>query len=359
VGAHPALHCIALDVGYGDGRVLREIDLTVGSDEIVALLGASGSGKSTLLHAVAGLLRPSAGEIWLAGRRIATARWSTPPERRAIGLVFQNFALWPHLTVLDTVAYPQRRAGRTLSEARANAFDLLKRLGIADVSSRRPAELSGGQQQRVGLARALAREARLFLLDEPTAHLDTHLRHAFQESVLDRRADTGASVVYATHDPAEALAVADQVALVVDGRIIQTGSPETVYAEPVSRAAAVLTGPCSVLEARIDALERGRVALDFGDGTMIVPGGGPRSAAARPSRVLLRPDWVYLGGPFRATIGGVAFHGPHTDYRLDTVGGGLTVRLIGPPQYAVGAGVTWGIEWAWAVAGEQSVSRPR
>ncbi|MDT4912926.1 MAG: iron(III) transport system ATP-binding protein, partial [Pseudonocardiales bacterium] len=213
-----ALRCVGLGVRYGDVRALDGAELAVAPGEVVTLLGPSGSGKSTLLHAVAGLLQPSAGEIWLGDRLVATAGRGAPPERRDVGLVFQDFALWPHLDALATVAYPLRRAGTGRREAEAVARRLLQQLDIGSLAGRRPAELSGGQQQRVGLARALARNPRVFLLDEPTAHLDTHLRSAFQASVRDRQAATGAAAVYATHDAGEALALADRVALVVGGR---------------------------------------------------------------------------------------------------------------------------------------------
>lgn len=344
-----ALRCRGVCVEYAGVSALEDVDLTVGQGEFVALLGASGSGKSTLLHAVAGLVSPVRGEIWVAGRKVAGARHSAPPERREVGMVFQNFALWPHLSVLDTVAYPLRRAGRSRSDAAAIATGLLVRLGIDQLSGRRPAELSGGEQQRVGLARALARDARLYLLDEPTAHLDTHLRAAFQDSVVERRRESGAAVVYATHDAAEALALADRVALVVDGRLIQVASPTTVYAEPVSVAAAVLTGPSSVLAADAWAAGDGLLSVDFGAGAVVVPGAGTRSGVPRRRRVLVRPDWVRAGGPLRGRITAVGFRGPHTDYDLDTGAGPIVLQQPGEPRHVAGETMCWSLDRAWVL----------
>jgi ABC-type sugar transport system ATPase subunit len=347
-----ALRCRGVGVDYGNVVAVNDVDMTVAPGEVVALLGASGSGKSTLLHAVAGLVSVARGEIWVAGKQVATARRSMAPERRDVGMVFQNFALWPHLSVLDTVAYPLRRAGRSKDEAATTAKALLADLAIEHLIARRPAELSGGEQQRVGLARALARDARLYLLDEPTAHLDTHLRAAFQDAVLARQRDTAAAAVYATHDAAEALALADRVALIVDGRLIQIAAPATVYAEPVSVAAAVLTGPCSVLSAVVGVVgpvHHGVLSVDFGSGPVAVVGGGAGAGESRPRELLVRPDWVREGGPLVGRTTVVDFRGPHTDYRVSTAAGSLLLRLPGPPRHAVDEMMSWTLERAWVI----------
>jgi ABC-type Fe3+/spermidine/putrescine transport system ATPase subunit len=338
-----------LRVAYSGTVAIDGVDLDVSSGELVAVLGASGSGKSTLLHAIAGLVAPVAGTIRLAGREVATPQRSLSPEQRNVGLVFQDFALWPHLSALDTVAYPLRRVGRSRQAARAVAQHLLDQLDIGDLAARRPAELSGGQQQRVGLARALARAPAAFLLDEPTAHLDTHLRAAFQASVRDRQAATGAAAIYATHDAGEALALADRVALLEAGRLVQVATPEVVYGEPVSVATAVLTGPCSVLPARVAALGDGRLSLDLGVGPVAVGGGGAASSEPVAAQVLLRPDWLHLGGPLAGRVTATAFRGTHTDYRLQFGDRAVGLQLPGPPTLVAGESVSWGIRRAWAL----------
>jgi ABC-type Fe3+/spermidine/putrescine transport system ATPase subunit len=352
VSGDSALRCVGLRVEFPGATALDGLELSVARGEVVCLLGASGSGKSTLLNAIAGLVRPSAGEIWLGGRLVAGAGRSLPPEDRDIGLVFQDFALWPHLSALDTVAYPLRRAGSSRGAARRQAQDLLDQLGIGAFAGRRPAELSGGQQQRVGLARALARDPQLFLLDEPTAHLDTHLRTAFQDSVRQRRASTGAGALYATHDAGEALALADRVALIVSGRIIQVATPEIVYSEPVDPAAALLTGPGSLLAADVAACPDGRLSVDLGAGPTELLGGGITDPRARRRLLLVRPEWAHLDGPFRSRVTARAFRGPHTDYRVATPGGELAMRVNGAPPIQVGDDLRWGLRRAWVVRDE-------
>jgi ABC-type Fe3+/spermidine/putrescine transport system ATPase subunit len=283
---------------------------------VLALLGPSGSGKSTLLHAVAGFLAPAGGVVRIAGATVAGQGRMLPPERRSVGVVFQNHALWPHLSAVDTVAYPARRRGAGRAEARAEALAVLDLFGIAHLAGRRPAELSGGEQQRVGLARALARRAALYLFDEPTAHLDTHLRSLFLDQLVARRREQGAAAVYATHDAEEALGLADRVALLRGGRLVQLGTPDEVYERPVDRFAARLTGPASVLDAD----------------------GGP---------VLVRPGWARLGGPLGGRLRDVRFRGPHSDHLVATAMGELLIREPGRPALRPGDDVTWSLERSW------------
>lgn len=311
-----------LSVAYDGKAALRDVSLTVAAGEVLALLGPSGSGKSTLLHTVAGFQDPKAGEVWLNGRCVASSTAAEPPERRELAVVFQNYALWPHLSALDTVAYPARRRGAGRAEARREAVEILTRLHIAHLADRHPAQLSGGEQQRVGLARALARHGSLYLFDEPTAHLDTHVRGVFLEELAARQRDSGAAALYATHDAEEALGLADRIALLADGAVVQVGSPDQVYSEPVDLWAARLTGPASVLR------------LTGEDGP-----------------VLVRPEWASLGGNRSAQVHGVWFRGPHSDYLLDTDHGRVLVRAPGPPMHRRGEQVTWTLRRSWPLTG--------
>jgi ABC-type Fe3+/spermidine/putrescine transport system ATPase subunit len=317
MGPEPVLELDELTVAYGPVTAVDGVSLIVRPGEVVALLGPSGSGKSTLLNAVAGFLAPSAGTIRLRNRLVADPSRTEPPERRDVGVVFQNYALWPHLTAVDTVAYPLRRRGQARAEARAEARRILGLLHIGQLADRRPGELSGGEQQRVGLARALARQASLYLFDEPTAHLDTHVRGVFLEELVARRSASGAAALYATHDAEEALGLADRVALLNGGRLVQVGTPQEVYDRPVDEWAAHLTGPTSVLD---------------------LPGEG---------QALVRPGWARLGGDRSGRIEAVRFSGPHSDYQLSTDLGRLLVREPGPPQDVVGAEVTWSLDRTW------------
>jgi ABC-type Fe3+/spermidine/putrescine transport system ATPase subunit len=317
MGSEPVLELDELTVAYGPVTAVKGVSLVMRTGEVMALLGPSGSGKSTLLNAVAGFLAPSAGTIRLHQRVVADAGRAEPPERRDVGVVFQNYALWPHLSAVDTVAYPLRRRGQSKAEARAEARRILGLLHIGGLAERRPAELSGGEQQRVGLARALARHASLYLFDEPTAHLDTHVRAVFLDELVTRRSATGAAALYATHDAEEALGLADRVALLNGGRLVQVGTPQEVYDQPVDLWAAQLTGPASVLD---------------------IPGEG---------QALVRPGWARLGGDRPGQVEAVRFAGPHSDYQLSTGLGRLLVRRPGAPEDLVGAEVTWSLDRTW------------
>ncbi len=359
----PATDVVAvrdLTVAYDGAVAVDGVSLRVRRGEMLALLGPSGSGKSTLLHTVAGFRPPTSGEVWLKGRRVATSRQAEPPERRDVAVVFQSYALWPHLSALDTVAYPIRRGGSGRRPARKEALEILDRLGIAHLADRRPAELSGGEQQRVGLARALARQASLYLFDEPTAHLDSHVRGVFLDDLVLRREASGAGGLYATHDAEEALGLADRIALLNAGRLVQLGTPEQVYAEPVDVWAARLTGPASVVDGVIiDArAERCSVAVQGHavavEGPASVPVGGT-------VRLLVRPGWARFGGPLRGRIRVIRFRGPHSDHLVETSTGEVLIREPGPPRHAVGADVTWTLTRTWplASAADQSLTAER
>jgi iron(III) transport system ATP-binding protein len=321
VSAEPALEVTGLVVEYDGTTALRGVSLSVAPGEVLALLGPSGSGKSTLLHAVAGFLVPRAGTVRLGGRTVVGDVPSVPPERRDLAVVFQNYALWPHLSAVDTVAYPVRRRGAGRARARAEAWELLELLRIAHLADRRPAELSGGEQQRVGLGRALARRPSLYLFDEPTAHLDTHVRTVFLEELVARQRASGAAALYATHDAEEALGLADRVALLRDGDLLQVGTPQQVYGEPADLFAARLTGPASVIDA---------------------PTG--------TGRLLVRPGWARLGGPLEGRLRTVRFRGPHSDHLLDTPLGEVLIREPGPPVHEVGTCTSWTLVHGWPIA---------
>jgi ABC-type sugar transport system ATPase subunit len=322
VPADRTLEVYDLVVAYGGTTALCGVTLDAAPGEVLALLGPSGSGKSSLLHAVAGFLEPTAGRIALAGTPVSGDGRIVPPERRDVAVVFQNYALWPHLSALDTVAYPARRRGVGRAQARDEAREALERLRIGHLAGRKPAELSGGEQQRVGLARALVRRPSLYLFDEPTAHLDAHVRAVFLQELADRRRESGAAAVYATHDAEEALGLADRVGLLHQGRLVQVGTPQQVYAEPVDLFAARLTGPASLIDA------------PDGSGT-----------------VLVRPEWARLGGPLEGTLLAVRFQGPHSDHLVGSPLGEVLIREPGPPRCRVGEPVRWTLQRSWPLAG--------
>ncbi|MGI8574347.1 MAG: ABC transporter ATP-binding protein [Egibacteraceae bacterium] len=333
MGTDSVLACTGLTVGYAQTPILHHLDVHIEHDESVAVLGPSGSGKTTLLQTVAGFLVPWEGEIRIVGTLVASPTKVAPPERRSLGVVFQHYALWPHLSALDNVAYPIRRRGAATERARGEAGELLDLMGIGALGDRRPDELSGGQQQRVGLARALARRPDVYLFDEPTAHLDAPLRGALQEELAERRRQTGAGALYATHDAVEALAVADRVVLLRDGRVVQSGAPVEVYEQPVDLWAARLTGAASVLPT--EALASMGQALETD------PDGH--------AQVLIRPEWAALPGPLPGLVTQVWYRGAHTDYRLQTPAGDVVVRRAGGPCARVGERPGWALHRCWPV----------
>jgi ABC-type glutathione transport system ATPase component len=211
-------------------------------------------------------------------------------------MVFQDHALWPNLSVLDTVAYPLRRGGAAKTAAHEAAHAILAQMNLGPLAERRPGQLSGGEQQRVGLARALACEPALYLFDEPTAHLDASLRMQILEEVARRRAADGAAAIYATHDAAEALAIADRVAVLHSGRLAQAGPPADVYAEPDDLTVARLTGPVSVLDASVHSATAGRYTIDVGEASATVPAGSAPAADPAAPAILVR---LRLGPPCR------------------------------------------------------------
>ncbi|RMC31569.1 ABC transporter ATP-binding protein [Paracoccus alkanivorans] len=238
-----------LDKSFGQTRVLREVSLSIAAGEFVSILGPSGCGKTTLLRCLAGFERIDAGRIGVGGRIVSTPESHLPPERRGIGVVFQNYALWPHMSVAQNVAYGLKIAGIPRSERDARVARVLELVELGALAQRRPADLSGGQRQRVALARCLAMESRVVLLDEPLANLDVHLRSALEEEFAAFHARSGATMFYITHDQAEALALADRVAVMDRGRIIQFDRPEALFRQPATETVAGFIGEGRVIEA--------------------------------------------------------------------------------------------------------------
>jgi len=342
----PVLRCAGVGVRFGDVEALVGVDLSLAAGELMAVLGPSGSGKTTLLHAIAGFVTLDTGTIEIDGRPVAGTSTSVAPEARNVGVVFQHHALWPHLTVAQTVGFPLRRSGAPERERTAEVERLLGRLDIGHLADRRPDELSGGEQQRVSLARALARHPSVFLFDEPTAHLDAPLRRTLLDEIDDQRRLDSAATLYATHDATEALAIADRVVLLRAGRVVQVGTPLDVYEEPVDRWAADLTGAASVLDVELTSGPEGRVRLSSGGAEREI-----HCTGAPVGRPLVRPEWVRLSGPFAGTVGRVWYRGSRTEYLLDTSNGLLIVAEDGPPRAEVGDGVGWDISRAHLLAG--------
>ncbi|MCP5070585.1 MAG: ABC transporter ATP-binding protein [bacterium] len=221
---------------FGTVTVLEDFDLEVAAGSLVSLLGPSGCGKTTALRLVAGLETPDSGRIAVGGRTVCDASTWVPPERRKIGMVFQSYAVWPHMNVLQNVAYPLRVAGVSKAERVAKAEAMLRLVGLETLETRRPDELSGGQQQRVALARGLVMEPDVLLLDEPLSNLDAKLRVRMRRDIRRIQQETGFTALYVTHDQEEALEISDSLVVMDLGRIVASGTPEDVRAHPFLQA---------------------------------------------------------------------------------------------------------------------------
>ncbi|MEL6980121.1 MAG: ABC transporter ATP-binding protein [Pseudomonadota bacterium] len=236
---------------FGGKTAVVRLDLTVNSGEVVCLLGPSGCGKSTTLRIAAGVERQDGGSVLVSGRVVSDERRHAPPEQRSLGLMFQDFALFPHLTALENVAFGLRDL--SAAERRARAERELARVGLAASAAAYPHQLSGGEQQRVALARAIAPKPSVLLMDEPFSSLDHRLRDAVRDEALSLLKEDGAGVLLVTHDPEEAMRMSDRIALMRDGRVVQSGAPYTVYNHPVDLRAAAFFSDVNVIHGVVRA----------------------------------------------------------------------------------------------------------
>jgi iron(III) transport system ATP-binding protein len=320
---------------YGPVAALAGVDLDVPAGALTAVLGPSGCGKTTLLRCVAGFERLDAGEVVLAGRRVAGAGSHTAPERRRVAVVPQEGALFPHLSVAGNVAYGLDRAARRSGRV----AEVLALVGLAGLGDRMPHQLSGGQQQRVAVARALAPRPPLVLLDEPFTALDAGLRAELRRDVRAALRVDGATAVLVTHDQGEALSMADQVAVMRDGQIVQSGTPAEVYGTPADAWVADFVGEAVLLPGTVDG-GVARTAL----GALPVPGAGDGAAT-----VLVRPEQVEVlpepaGGTVPATVARQDFFGHDALLVLDLDGGDqVTARVFEVAAHPLGTGARVGL----------------
>jgi iron(III) transport system ATP-binding protein len=305
---------------FGSVAAVRDVDLTVADGELLALVGPSGCGKTTLLRLIAGFERPDGGEITIAGATVAAGGTLVPPERRRVGMVFQQLALFPHLTVEQNVAYGLGRKASS-AQRRERVADLLSLVGLNGYEKRFPDELSGGQAQRVALARALAPEPAVVLMDEPFSSLDVSLREGVRREVRRILKAAGATALLVTHDQDEALVMGDRVAVMLAGHIAQTGEPEEVYRQPTSPAVAGFLGDANLVQGEIvgDILrtELGDLPLarrDRNDGDAVV--------------ALVRPEDLDLQ---------LAEHGPATVTSVEYFGHDQVIAVVLPSGRTVRA----------------------
>ena len=339
---------------FGAHRAVECADLRLQSGEFVALLGPSGCGKTTLLRLIAGFEAPDAGTIRLRGETVATPEGAVPPEARQVAMVFQAYALWPHMSVAENVGYALKLRGLPATARKERVTACLETVGLAHLAERRPEALSGGQRQRVALARCLASDPSLVLLDEPLANLDAHLREEMQVEFRRLHRETGATMVYVTHDQAEAMALADRVAVMDRGVIQQVAPPRELYARPATEMVARFIGQGLLLPGRLrGAASEGRVLAEiFGlriacrsdDGR----GDGPATIVLRPETLELAP--YETPGTLPASVTATTFRGDHTSVEaVPLADPSIRLLLRSSRDLAVGASVGLRIGDGWVL----------
>ncbi|PMR72478.1 ABC transporter ATP-binding protein [Billgrantia endophytica] len=298
--AHPSTPLIRFDAVQktfdGENLVVKDLNLTIHKGEFVTLLGPSGSGKTTCLMMLAGFEVPTNGDIFLGNQRLN----SVPPHKRNFGMVFQNYALFPHMTVEENIRYPLKTRKMPAAEADRKVADILGMIKLGEFAKRRPTQLSGGQQQRVALARALVFEPQLILMDEPLGALDKQLREHMQLEIKQLHEQLGLTVVFVTHDQSEALTMSDRVAVFNDGVIQQIDTPSRLYEHPANAFVAQFIGENNTLSGTIESVEGRQCRVSFGEGLRTGALIGPNLGAGDATRLSIRPERVKLNGSARA-----------------------------------------------------------
>ena len=336
---------------YGQSTAVNGISLDIEHGEFISLLGPSGCGKTTTLKCLAGFEAVDGGRILFDGRDVA----QLPPEQRDIGMVFQNYALFPHMTVAGNLAFGLEMRGKPKAEIAERVRAVLDLVQLAGLGARYPRELSGGQQQRVALARALVIEPKILLLDEPLANLDATLRDEMRTFIRDLQKRVGISTLYVTHDQAEAMTMSDRVVVMFGGQIAQAAAPEVVYDRPASAAVARFVGQANVVKGVIANGAQGQRLIESPLGRLPMPqqlglaSGTLVSVIARPQAIALTA--AAPGTPLAGTVAARYFHGAFIDYRVAVGDQMLNVQAAPPALHNPGDAVALGFDPArlWAV----------
>ena len=306
---------------FGDNMVLKDFNETFRDGEFITLLGPSGCGKTTMLRIIAGFEKPTTGEVYIDDQLVSGGKTFVPPEKRSIGMVFQSYAVWPHMNVFDNVAYPLTIKKTPKAEIKSSVERVLNIVHLSQYAGRFPNQLSGGQQQRVALARALVAEPKLLLLDEPLSNLDAKLRESMRFEIKEIQRELGITVVYVTHDQTEAMAMSDRIFLINRGVVQQSGSPEEIYNTPANQFVADFLGKVDFFKGEVK------------DGTIIFPGmgghavpyNGPRTGKVEAA---IRPENIYFteNGVLNGTLEAQYYLGDVDDCRVRV--GDTLVRVI-------------------------------
>jgi iron(III) transport system ATP-binding protein len=325
--------------GEADVAAVADLDLDIKDNSFVTLLGPSGCGKTTTLRLIAGYIVPDRGSIEVDGQLISAPQGVVPPEARGMGMVFQNYAVWPHKTVFQNVVFGLNLRGLDRRTAATKVGEALALVNLSGLEARYPGELSGGQQQRVALARSLVVEPSILLLDEPLSNLDAKLRERMRVELKDIQRRTGITFVYVTHDQAEALALSDQIAVMSAGRIQQYGTPFEVYAQPANRMVADFMGLVNLVPGTVRMLANGGGRIELAPELTIDVGKVEGFAVGDAVDVAIRPENIRLGdgpGP-AAEITNHVFLGNLSEYYV-TLASGPVLRVQTHPlqRFAVG-----------------------
>jgi iron(III) transport system ATP-binding protein len=319
---------------------VNDVSLDIGGNQFVTLLGPSGCGKTTTLRLIAGYLRPDAGTIRVDGRTMSSPQGVVPPEERGMGMVFQNYAVWPHKTVFENVVFGLRVRRIPKDEARRKVEAMLALVNLSGLDARLPSQLSGGQQQRVALARSLVVEPRILLLDEPLSNLDAKLRERMRSELKQLQRRTGITFIYVTHDQAEALALSDRIAVMDGGRLQQVATPQDIYARPANRVVADFMGNINVLPARAVA---GGLSLDDGARLAVALPAGIRDGDAVD--LVVRPENIVLNGSdsaLRGTVTDRTYLGNLCEYDI-RLASGRSLRAQTHPEVLFDQGSAVGV----------------
>jgi len=340
----PGVTITGLTKRFGDVAAVTGLDLAVRPGELVALLGPSGCGKTTTLRLVAGFMAPDAGEIRVGERVLSSPGTVIPPERRRMAMIFQSYALWPHMTVAQNVAYGLRFARTPRAERSGRVDEMLRAVQLAGYSARYPGELSGGQQQRVAVARALVVEPEILLLDEPLSNLDASLREEMRFEIRRLHERFGITTLYVTHDQAEAMVISDRAAVIRNGRVVQIGAPQELFERPRTRFVAEFIGKTNLIDAVADgagSVARGRLRLRVAaDG--LTPG-TPAVVSIRPHLIALGPRADARPAPpgantLAGTVVRASYLGDTVDYQIGLEESDVVLRVAGPTPARARAG---------------------
>ncbi len=330
---------------FDDALAVDEVSLSIGKGEIFALLGSSGCGKSTLLRMLAGFERPSSGKILLGGQDVA----SMPPHERPVNMMFQSYALFPHLNIWENVAFGLKREGLPKDEVARRVEEMLSMVQLTPYAKRKPHQLSGGQQQRVALARSLAKKPKLLLLDEPLGALDKKLREQTQFELVNIIESVGVTCVMVTHDQEEAMAMASRIAIMSKGRVLQVGTPSEIYEHPANRFVADFIGNVNLFEGKltVDEVDHCAIGIDIGEvkvghgisGTL----GMQVAVAVRPEKIGIskdRPEDVSVN-LFRGKVKEIAYFGSYNNFIVLTEQG-TKIKITEPNDSRHGQqDITW------------------